>query len=406
MSYEPYLRTFCSLTPLLLSLFLYFLDIVSLRPLALIYLSYCIYCQFDSKIQLIYAPTPKIQSIMSHCSKILSENFRPLFFFPMPIFQTSLAPIDFNDFWGTKSTLTSHAQKVPTAGTVLDWVINSKEAIVDFSVDTKNKLLVIIPGLTGSVKDGYIKEICYQALNKNYRPVVYNTRWLTKPVVLPKDGFVDPLNDFIETMEFLHKNYANYKMFAVGTSHGANLITKYLGTVGNQTKLLGAVSVGNYFDLYASSKKIGAFWDYMLAIILKMALGKQISEFRNLPEKLKFLECEKALETKIVKTKDFDELFTRRLLGYQSVNEYYKKFGCKDVLENIKKPLLCMQSLDDPICHYTEIPTEKSKINENLIFYITKKGGHCAWIQGIFNPSIFFPKPALEFLEAINKELF
>ena len=56
----------------------------------------------------------------------------------MPIFQTSLAPIDFNDFWGTKSTLTSHAQKVPTAGTVLDWVINSKEAIVDCSGDTKN----------------------------------------------------------------------------------------------------------------------------------------------------------------------------------------------------------------------------------------------------------------------------
>ena len=405
MRYEPYLKTLFSLLPLLLGFFGYFLDIISLRPLALLYLSYCIYCQFDSKIQLIYKKSPNTQHIISRCSKVLTQNLRPLFFFPMPIFQTSLAPFDFNDLWGTKSTLTSQAQRVPMAGTVLDWVVSSKEAIVDLSMDNKKKLLIIIPGLTGSVKDGYIKEICYQALNKNYRPVVYNTRWLTKPVVLPKDGFIDPLRDFIDTMEFLHESYSNYKMFAVGTSHGANLITKYLGTVGNETKLFGAVSVGNYFDLYSSSKKIGAFWDYMLAIILKMALGKQINEFQILPEKLQILECQKALERKIIATKDFDELFTRRLLGYQSVDEYYKKFGCKEVLENIRKPLLCMQSLDDPICHFSEIPTEKSQVNENLIFYISKRGGHCAWIQGIFNPSIFFPKPALEFLEAIDKEI-
>jgi abhydrolase domain-containing protein 1/3 len=322
----------------------------------------------------------------------------------MPIFQTSLAPFDFNDFWGTKSTLTSMPQRVPLADTVLDWVVSSKEIMLDFAFDTKSKLLIILPGLTGSVKDGYIKEICYQALNKNYRPVVYNTRWLTTPVALPKEGYVDPLKDFIITMEFLKKNYSNYKMFAIGTSHGANLITKYLGTVGNETDLVGAVSVGNYFDLYASSRKCGGFWSYILAKILQMALQKQINEFRSLPKDLACLEVDKALSKKIITTHEFDELFSRRLLGYDSVEDYYRKFGCKEVLENVKRPLLCMQSLDDPICHYSEIPTEKCQINENLVFYISKKGGHCAWIQGIFNPSIFFPKPALDFLEALNKE--
>ena len=398
--YEKYYLTFKSLIPLLLSITFLLLDLISLRPLALIYLSYCIYCQLDSKIILIYNESEHMKSIINRCHNTLSQRFRPLFFFPHPIFQTSLAPIDINDIWDSKSSLTSYPHRIPLAETVIDWVASSKESWIDIASDTKRKLLIIIPGLTGSVKDGYIKEICYQALSKDYRPVVYNSRWLTNPVILPQQGYVDPMNDFIITIEFIKKNYPNYKMFAIGTSHGANLMTKYLGIVKDDTPLIGAVSVGNYFDLYTGSKKCGAFWNFTLAKILIMALKKQVKEFQNLPENFKNLEINKALSQKNTTTEEFDEFFTRRLLGYQSIDEYYRKFSCKEVLSNIKKPIMFMQSLDDPICHYSEIPIENT--NENLVFYLSKKGGHCAWIQGFFNPTIFFPKPALAFLEALN----
>ncbi len=322
----------------------------------------------------------------------------------MPIFQTSLAPLDFNDFWGNKniSTIKSHSQRVPSAETVLDWVVSSKESLIDFTIDDKPKLLVILPGLTGSVNDGYIKEICYQALNDNYRPVVYNARWLTNPVVLPKQGFVDPLIDFKITVDFLHKNYPNYRMFAAGTSHGANIMTRYFEAVKDETPFIGAVSIGNYFDLYASWTKSGAFWRYAMVRIMQWALNKQKNEYSTLSDDLNKIEVQKALSRKIISTVDFDEYFSRRLMGYNSVEEYYKKSGSKEGLENIRRPILFMQSLDDPICHYSEIPMEKSKANENLVFYITNRGGHCAWVQGFFNPSIFFPKPALAFLEALN----
>lgn len=401
LDFEQYLKTIISLMPLLFSLSLYLFDFVSLRVLAFIYLGFCIYCQIDCKTLLIYSPTKKTTQIISRCEKVLRQSFRPLFFFPQPLFQTSLAPFDFNDFWGTKSSLISYPQRVPSAETVIDWVVSSKEGLIqDFSQDNKSKLLIIIPGLTGSVNDGYIKEICYQALNQNYRPVVYNTRWLTKPVILPNKGPINPLNDFILTMDFLKLNYPHYQMFAIGTSHGANLITKYMGVAGERTNLLGAVSVGNYFHLYNSFKKCGAFWNFILARILQLALGKQKEYFKGLLD----VDVERALQRNTYTTVAFDEFFTRKLLGYSSVEEYYREFGCEKVLGNIRKPMMFMQSADDPICHISVVPREKHKSNENLVFYLTPRGGHCAWIQGFFTPQIFFPKPALAFLEALDYE--
>lgn len=45
----------------------------------------------------------------------------------------------------------------------------------------------------------------------------------------------------------------------------------------------------------------------------------------------------------------FDEYLTRRLLGFTSVVEYYHSLSSKNQLNNIKIPLFCMNSRDDPI---------------------------------------------------------
>lgn len=46
--------------------------------------------------------------------------------------------------------------------------------------------------------------------------------------------------------------------------------------------------------------------------------------------------------------KEMDEAYTRRVLGFQSVDEMYRWVSCVELMENIDIPLLLVNSLDDP----------------------------------------------------------
>lgn len=69
-------------------------------------------------------------------------------------------------------------------------------------------------------------------------------------------------------------------------------------------------------------------------------------------------------------------MISRRLFGYQSVNEYYDKNSSINCIQNIKVPALFINSKDDPIIDYRWIPTEVFSRSENMILVLTQKGGH------------------------------
>ncbi len=56
---------------------------------------------------------------------------------------------------------------------------------------------------------------------------------------------------------------------------------------------------------------------------------------------------EAALKT--TRTRNFDELITRRLLKFESVDELYSKIECVSSINNIKIPVLLFSSKDDPV---------------------------------------------------------
>lgn len=48
-------------------------------------------------------------------------------------------------------------------------------------------------------------------------------------------------------------------------------------------------------------------------------------------------------------TYEFDEYFTRRINKFKDVDELYDFISCKGHVPEIKIPVLCIQSKDDPI---------------------------------------------------------
>ncbi len=73
-------------------------------------------------------------------------------------------------------------------------------------------------------------------------------------------------------------------------------------------------------------------------------------------------------------------------------------------LKDVRIPLLCINSRDDPILHHSTIPFDEAKSNENIILLVTKTGGHVGWFEGFLNPKRWYIKPTLEFINAVSEK--
>ncbi len=60
-------------------------------------------------------------------------------------------------------------------------------------------------------------------------------------------------DDVKRCIEHVHQLYPHAPLFAIGFSLGANLLTKHLGEIKDQTPLMAAVCIANPFDFHIAS---------------------------------------------------------------------------------------------------------------------------------------------------------
>lgn len=93
---------------------------------------------------------------------------------------------------------------------------------------------------------------------------------------------------------------------------------------------------------------------------------------------------------------------TIHVYGYESVWDYYRNFGSVNRISDIKVPMLGISSYDDKVCYQEALPYDKFMTNENLILYVTPRGGHIGWVEGPWwNMKHWFIKPSLQFISAL-----
>jgi predicted alpha/beta-fold hydrolase len=88
---------------------------------------------------------------------------------------------------------------------------------------------MIVPGVTGSTKTPYVKEMCNEALMHGYIPVVVN------PLVAPEERDYRVL-DFSDSevmkrsIDMINEKLGDdIEIYGVGFSLGANYLLRYLG---------------------------------------------------------------------------------------------------------------------------------------------------------------------------------
>jgi len=90
-----------------------------------------------------------------------------------------------------------------------------------------DKLLVILPGLTGDASDPYIKEIIQEFDQyKGYKIVVLQYRGVANiPLFTSKSYHCGYTDDLSYVMNYLYEKYPDKRCYVIGCSMGANIFT-------------------------------------------------------------------------------------------------------------------------------------------------------------------------------------
>ncbi|KAL7129547.1 hypothetical protein ABFS83_13G074300 [Erythranthe nasuta] len=100
--------------------------------------------------------------------------------------------------------------------------------------------------------------------------------------------------------------------------------------------------------------------------------------------------------------REFDDAATRFPANCETVDAYYRQCSsCKNV-EGVRVPLLCISSLDDPICTSEAIPWDECRLNNNVVLATTQHGGHLPYFEGFTAKSVWWVRAVDEFFTTLS----
>lgn len=219
--------------------------------------------------------------------------------------------------------------------------------------------VILIPGTPEGSMDQSVRSFVSEALRRGVFPVVMNPRGCAgSPLTTPRLFTAADSDDISTAIRFLTKTRPWTTLMGVGRGYGANMLTKYLAEAGERTPLTAAVCIDNPFDLeeitrtspYCTSldqQLTGGLVEILLA-------NKELFQGRA-----KAFDVGKALSSKSVR--DFDKALSMVANGFESLEDFYASCATRDVIGEVKIPVLFIQN-DDVVPLYS---TPRSSIAEN-----------------------------------------
>ncbi|CAL9150313.1 unnamed protein product [Musa hybrid cultivar] len=359
-------------------------------------------------VVLTFDPASRIyQGVVSMC-RILHGRYLVTPWLASPHLQTV-----FLSFFGRPPSVVYRRQlfSVQDGGTVaLDWLLASdvaggaSDTDKVISRDDTTPIVVVVPGLTSDSFSSYVKHAAYTMAKHGWNVVVSNHRGLGG-ISITSDCFYNAgwTEDLREVVNYLHYEYWRAPLFAVGTSIGANVLVKYLGEDGENTPIAGAVSVCSPWDLvvcdrFISRKLVQRFYDKALTIGLK--------GYAQLHQPILTRLANWEGIRKSCSVRDFDSHATCHVGKFETVDTYYRCCSSVSFIGNVAVPLLCISSLDDPVCTREAIPWDECRANQNIVLATTAHGGHLAYFEGLTAHSLWWVGAVREFLNVLHSSEF
>ncbi|XP_057967408.1 uncharacterized protein LOC131157352 isoform X2 [Malania oleifera] len=238
----------------------------------------------------------------------------------------------------------------------LDWPAN-----LDFKEEHGlDTTMLLIPGTAQGSMDEKVRLFVCESLKRGCFPIVMNPRGCARsPLTTARLFTAADSDDICTAIQFINRERPWTTLMSVGWGYGANMLTKYLAEVGEQTPLTAATCIDNPFDLEEAARSSA----YHVAVDQKLT-GGLIDILRSNKEifqgRAKGFDVKKALLAKSVR--DFEKAISMVSYGFDSIEDFYSTSSTWGVIGNVKIPVLFIQN-DDGTVPLFSIP--RSSIAEN-----------------------------------------
>lgn len=293
---------------------------------------------------------------------------------------------------------------VPEQTFVRRWVPlpEEKEAVIldiafPETIQDDKRVYLILHGINGDSNEGYVVDFVQRQISHGNIVAVMVTRGLGDSTIIGSNilNFAR-ISDVGAAAKALNKaingvsSDEHMLLVGVGYSMGAITLANYVAQ-SDSADLGVAIAFSGALDTKQQEyyQRSASLWQPFIAKAMRDTLFSRYS--RQLMNKL---DQEQIRE--VMKVKSLVELDRALFAPYnnESLDDYYSKMGAMadfDIngyegrIANVSIPLLCIQSLDDPIGYWKTFhdPAKVSKSGSgNTLLLFTQTGGHVGWPLG------------------------
>jgi predicted alpha/beta-fold hydrolase len=277
---------------------------------------------------------------------------------------------------------------------------------IDWCGEGDQPLIILLHGLTGSSRSGYIKGLQRTLLTQGFRSVALNFRGCSgeynNSARCYHSGETEDIHFLYQTIRLREPDTL---LAATGFSLGGNVLLKWLGEQGNKLSLFAAIAVSVPLVLSTCATKLDHGFSKIYRENLLRDLKHYIRAKQGHLEKLgKRQEAGKIEQlgdlSRIKSFWQYDDRVVARLHGFRNVQDYYQRSSSRQFLKSITIPTLLIQALDDPFMTEEVLP-DVAELSSTIYLEITQGGGHVGFVAGEnpFKPDYWLERRIPEFLK-------
>jgi len=274
----------------------------------------------------------------------------------------------------------------------LDWVDESS------LVTRHSSLVVLFHGLEGSSRSHYSAALMAMLRGRGMRGVAVHFRGCSgEPNRLPRAYHSGDAREIDWILRRLRAQNADAPLFGVGVSLGGNALLKWLGESGDSAIPIvnGAVAISAPLDLMAAGEALGQGFSIVYARnFLKTLKAKSLAKLERFPGLY-----DAAAVRKSRTLREFDDLVTAPLHGYQNTDDYWTRASSKPGLRNVRVATLIVNAKNDPFLPAPALPGA-ADVSGAVTLEQPEEGGHVGFVSGAFPGCLdWLPRRVLAFFQ-------
>jgi len=264
-------------------------------------------------------------------------------------------------------------------------------------------LLLVCHGLEGSSRAAYVRGLVARARERGMGVLALNFRSCSgSPNRLPRFYHSGETGDLALVVERVAAERPGRPLLLCGFSLGGNVVVKYLGERKDRLpgEVAGAAVISVPFDLARCAAALDGpgFWNWVYRErFLRGLRRKALLLLRRFPGLL-----DEGAVRGSGTFRAFDGTVTAPLHGFGSAEDYYTRSSSRGFVAGVRRPLLAISALDDPLVPPDSLPFEEAGANPFVTLLATPAGGHVGFVSGgPLRPFHWAEARAIEFLASV-----